>query len=191
MHLVFTQSSRAAGNPGKVGYSSRTRTWILLYEIFIKYRQCPESVHFVHDLLRLSGKTPPTCQMNAGAGVQSVYAWVYTSSDMVVRTTAVRLAHCVPRPLTQDAYLRAPRSYNQPSYNHCVSVENEDYLQEHCSRETPSTTFGVRLDSALLCDCESAKFTLPLLEACNLGTETPSIKYALLIDDRCEMDFDC
>ncbi|GBN52723.1 hypothetical protein AVEN_99824-1 [Araneus ventricosus] len=118
MHLVLTQSSRASY--GKLGQSSRTRTWILLYEIFAKSCQCPESLHFVHDLLWLSGKNP--CQINAGAGVQGVYAWVYTSSDMVERATAVRFAHCIPQVLTQDAYLLAPRSYNQPSYNHCVSV---------------------------------------------------------------------
>ncbi|GBM38969.1 hypothetical protein AVEN_271077-1 [Araneus ventricosus] len=120
MHLVFTQSSQAAGNPVKLGYSSLTRTWILLYEIFAKSRQCPESVHFVRDLLRLFGKNP--CQINAGAGVQRVYAWVYTSWNMVACTTVVRLAHWIPQVLTQDAYLLAPRSYNQPSYNHCVSV---------------------------------------------------------------------
>ncbi|GBM24994.1 hypothetical protein AVEN_50338-1 [Araneus ventricosus] len=34
MHTAFTQNPPAEGNPAKLRYNSRTRTWILLYEIY-------------------------------------------------------------------------------------------------------------------------------------------------------------
>ncbi|GBM15746.1 hypothetical protein AVEN_262913-1 [Araneus ventricosus] len=97
---------------------------------------------FVHDLLRLSGINP--CQINAGAGVQRVYTWVYTSSNMVERTTAVWLTHYIPH----EYLLFPPRMISHPTTiaSECKMKSICKNTWESCSRETPSTTFSVRFD---------------------------------------------